>query len=96
MEQRQHREVDRVLKYAEADAKGLRGAELTSAMGLSPKQTFLLDGYRGVASKLRGEGLKAMLAKVNQCERDLKGETISRSETPLLDLTIGLARAWGR
>jgi DNA polymerase III delta subunit len=88
------REVDRVLKYAEADAKGLRGAELTGAMGLSPKQAFLLEGYRGVASKLRGEGLRAMLAKVNQCERDLKGEALSRSETPLLDLTIGLARAW--
>ncbi|HET8901190.1 MAG TPA: hypothetical protein VFM84_04555 [Holophagaceae bacterium] len=90
------REVDRVLKYADADARGLRGAELTGALGLSPKQAFLLDGYRGVASKLRGDGLKAMLAKVNQCERDLKGEALSRSETPLLDLTIGLARAWGR
>ena len=90
------REVDRVLKYADADAKGLRGSELTGAMGLSPKQAFLLDGYRGVALKLRGDGLKAMLAKVNQCERDLKGEAISRSETPLLDLTVGLARAWSR
>ena len=90
------REVDRVVKYAEADAKGLRGAELTSALGLSPKQAFLLDGYRGVAFKLRADGLRAMLAKVNQCERDLKGEAISRSETPLLDLTLGLARAWSR
>ena len=90
------REVDRVLKYADAESKGLRGAELTGALGLSPKQAFLLDGYRGVASKLKGDGLKAMLAKVNQCERDLKGEALSRSETPLLDLTIGLARAWGR
>ena len=90
------REVDRALKYAEADAKGLRGAELTGALGLSPKQAFLLDGYRGVAAKLKQDGLKAMLAKVNQCERDLKGEALSRSETPLLDLTVGLARAWGR
>ncbi|HTL99007.1 MAG TPA: hypothetical protein VL181_09425 [Holophagaceae bacterium] len=90
------REVDRVLKYAEAESKGLRGAELTGALGLSPRQAFLLDGYRGVASKLKGDGVKALLAKVNQCERDLKGEALSRSETPLLDLTIGLARAWGR
>ncbi len=90
------REVDRVLKFAEADSQGLRGAELTGALGLSPRQAFLLDGYRHVAGKLKGEGLRAMLAKVNQCERDLKGETLTRSETPLLDLTIGLARAWGR
>lgn len=90
------REVDRVLKCAEADAKGLRGAELTGALGLSPRQAFLLEGYRGVAAKLKREGMKAMLAKVNQCERDLKGEAISRSETPLLDLTLSLARAWGR
>ena len=90
------REVDRVLKYAEAETRGLRGAELTGALGLSPRQAFLLDGYRAVAAKLKGGALKALLAKVNQCERDLKGEAISRSETPLLDLTIGLARAWGR
>lgn len=89
------REVDRVLKFAEAESRGLRGADLTGALGLSPRQAFLLDGYRNVAAKLRSEGLRAMLAKVNQCERDLKGEALSRSETPLLDLTIGLARAWG-
>lgn len=90
------REVDRVLKFADAEARGLQGAQLTGALGLSPRQAFLLDGYRAVAAKLKGEGLKAMLAKVNQCERDLKGEALSRSETPLLDLTLGLARAWSR
>ena len=90
------REVDRVLKFSEAEAQGLRGAQLTGALGLSPKQAFLLDGYQAVAAKLKREGIKAMLAKVNQCERDLKGEAISRSETPLVDLTLGLARAWAR
>jgi DNA polymerase III delta subunit len=90
------REVDRVLKFAEADAKGLRGPQLTAALGLSPKQAFLLDGYSSVAGKLKGEGLKAMLAAVNQCERDLKGEALSRSDTPLLDLTLRLSRAWAR
>ncbi len=90
------REVDRVLKFTEADARGLRGGELTSALGLSPRQAFLMDGYRGVSQKLKQDGLKAMLAAVNQCERDLKGEAISRSETPLLDLTLRLSRAWGR
>ena len=90
------REVDRALKFADAEARGLQGAQLTGALGLSPRQAFLLDGYRAVAAKLKGEGLKALLAKVNQCERDLKGEALSRSETPLLDLSLGLARAWSR
>ncbi|HEU4951860.1 MAG TPA: DNA polymerase III subunit delta [Holophagaceae bacterium] len=90
------REVDRALKFADAEARGLQGAQLTGALGLSPRQAFLLDGYRSVAAKLKGEGLKALLAKVNQCERDLKGEALSRSETPLLDLSLGLARAWSR
>lgn len=90
------REVDRVLAFAQAEAQGLRGAQLTGALGLSPRQAFLLDGYGAVAAKLKGEGLKAMLGAVNQCERDLKGEAVSRSETPLLDLTLRLARAWAR
>lgn len=90
------REVDRALKFADAEARGLQGAQLTGALGLSPRQAFLLDGYRAVSAKLKGEGLKALLAKVNQCERDLKGEALSRSETPLLDLSLGLARAWSR
>ena len=90
------REVDRVLKFAEAEAGGLRGAQLTGALGLSPRQAFLLDGYGAVAAKLKREGLKAMLGAVNQCERDLKGEAVSRSDAPLLDLTLRLARAWAR
>jgi DNA polymerase III delta subunit len=90
------REVDRVLKFADAETRGLRGPQLAGALGLSPKQAFLLDGYGAVAAKLKRDGLKAMLGAVNQCERDLKGEAVSRSETPLLDLTLRLARAWAR
>lgn len=90
------REVDRLLKYAEAQAAGVRGPELTSALGLSPKQAFLLDGYRGAFDRLKPRGVKALLARLNQCERDLKGLAISRSEAPLLDLTLALCRAWGR
>lgn len=90
------REVDRLLRLAEAEAQGLKGGEVLSALGLSPKQAFLLDGYRGALAKLRPRGVKALLSRVNQCERDLKGMTLSRSEAPLLDLTLALCRAWGR
>lgn len=90
------REVDRLLRYAEAQAAGIKGSELTSALGLSPKQAFLLDGYRGAFDRLKPKGVKALLGRLNQCERDIKGLAISRSEAPLLDLTLTLCRAWGR
>lgn len=90
------REVDRLLRLAEAEAAGLKGADVLSALGLSPKQAFLLDGYRGALAKLKHRGAKALLTRVNQCEKDLKGMALSRSEAPLLDLTLALCRAWGR
>jgi len=90
------REVDRLLKLAEAEAAGLKGAEVLGMLGMSPKQAFLLDGYRGALAKLKPRGLKALLTRVNQCERDLKGMALSRSGAPLLDLTLALCRAWGR
>jgi len=90
------REVDRLLRLAEAEAAGLKGADLLAALGLSPKQAFLLEGYRGALGKLKPRGVKALLSRVNQCERDLKGLALSRSEASLLDLTLALCRAWGR
>lgn len=90
------REVDRLLRFAEVQAAGLKGQELTAALGLSPKQAFLLDGYRGAFDKLKPKGVKALLGRLNQCERDLKGMALSRSEAPLLELTLALCRAWGR
>jgi DNA polymerase III delta subunit len=90
------REVDRLLRLAEADAAGFRGGEVLGALGLSPRQAFLLDGYRNALAKLKPRGVKALLSRVNQCERDLKGMALSRSEAPLLDLTLALCRAWGR
>ena len=90
------REVDRLLRLAEAEAAGLKGAELTAALGLSPKQAFLMDGYRNALDRLKAKGLRALLGRLNQCERDLKGMALSRSEAPLLDLTLTLCRAWGR
>ena len=90
------REVDRLLRLVEAEAAGLKGADVLGALGLSPKQAFLMEGYRGALVKLKGRGVKALLTRVNQCERDLKGMALSRSEAPLLDLTVTLCRAWGR
>jgi DNA polymerase III delta subunit len=90
------REVDRLLRFAEAQSAGIKGSELTAALGLSPKQAFLLDGYRGAFDKLGPKGVKALLRRLNQCEKDLKGMILSRSEAPMLDLTLALCRAWGR
>jgi DNA polymerase III delta subunit len=90
------REVDRLVKLVEAEAAGMKGTEILGALGLSPKQAFLLDGYRGALAKLKPRGVKALLGRVNQCERDLKGLALSRSEATLLDLTLALCRAWGR
>jgi DNA polymerase III delta subunit len=90
------REVDRLLRMVEAEAAGLKGAEVLAALGMSPKQAFLLDGYRGALAKLKPRGVRALISRVNQCERDLKGMALSRSEAPLLDLTLALCRAWGR
>jgi DNA polymerase III delta subunit len=90
------REVDRLVRLAQAEAEGLSGSELTAALGLSPKQAFLLDGYRGVLRKRGPQGAKELLSRINQCEKDLKGQALSRSETPLVDLTLTLARAWAR
>jgi DNA polymerase III delta subunit len=90
------REVDRLLRFTEAQAAGLQGSDLTTALGLSPKQVFLLEGYRGAFDKLKPKGVKALVRRLNQCERDLKGTALSRSEAPMLDLTLVLCRAWGR
>ena len=41
------------------------------------------------------EGAARLLALVNQTDLDLKGQAISRSVTPMLNLTTALCRAWG-
>ncbi len=90
------REVDRLVRLFEAEAAGLKGPEVLSALGLSPRQAFLLDGYKGALNKVKAKGVKGLLTRVNQCEKDIKGMALSRSEAPLLDLTLALCRAWGR
>jgi DNA polymerase III delta subunit len=89
------REVERLCRLAEARRRGLKGAaELAAALGLTPRQAFLLDGYARVLARIGAEGTARLLTLVNQTDLDLKGLALSRSPTPLLNLTTSLCRAW--
>ena len=90
------REVDRLCRLAEARAKGTKAPqELAAALGLSPRQAFLLDGYGRVLDRVKPEGAARLLRLVNQTDLDLKGLALSGGRTPLLSLTVSLCRAWG-
>lgn len=86
------REVERVCNLAEAG--DLQRPELLAALGLNPRQDWLLDGYRRVYEKLRASGVRRMQARIGEADRDLKGQTLSPVST-LVDLTVSLCRAWG-
>ncbi len=86
------REVERVCNLSEAG--GLRGAELLAAVGLGPRQDWLLGGYQRVKDKLKSDGVRRLLARIGEADRDIKGQAIGPIGT-LTDLTVGLCRAWG-
>lgn len=86
------REVDRVCNLAEAG--GLRGAELLAAVGLGPRQDWLMDGYQRVHAKLKTDGVRRLLARIGEADRDIKGQAIG-PVTTLTDLTLSLCWAWG-
>ncbi len=86
------REVERVCNLAEAG--DLRGAELSAAVGLGPRQDWLLDGYQRVYAKLKPDGARRLLARISEADRDIKGQAIGPVST-LTELTLGLCRAWG-
>ena len=89
------REVERLCKLADARRLGLKGrGELLASLGLSPRQDFLLDGYTRVLGRIGAGGAARLLALVNQTDLDLKGQALSRSAAPLLNLTTALCRAW--
>ena len=89
------REVDRLARLVEARAAGIRAPnELLGALGLSPKQGFLLDGYVRVLDRVGADGVKRLLHLINQTDLDVKGVALSGGQTPLLSLTLSLARAW--
>jgi DNA polymerase III delta subunit len=89
------REVDRVCRLLEARSAGLRRTEdLVQALGLGPRQGFLMDSYVRVADRYGYEGALRLLRLVNETDLDLKGMALSRSLGPLLSLTTSLSRAW--
>ena len=90
------REVERLCRLADARRGGVKERnKLPAAIGLGPNQAFLFDGYERVLNKIGPEGAARLLHLVNQTDLDLKGMAISRSVTPLLNLTTALCRAWG-
>lgn len=88
------REVDRLARLVEARTRGVKASELLAALGLSPKQAFLVDGYVRVVDKIGPEGVARLLRLVNQTDLDLKGTALSGGQTSLLGLTLSLARCW--
>jgi DNA polymerase III delta subunit len=92
------REVERLCRLHEAMQQGTKShteMELAAALELSPKQHFLLDGYIKVLERIRAEGLKKLVALIADTDSDIKGGAISRSATPLVNLTLTLCRVWG-
>ncbi|MDP2877597.1 MAG: hypothetical protein Q8O00_15520 [Holophaga sp.] len=88
------REVDRLCRLMEARAQGIKASELLAALGLSPKQAFLVDGYVRVADKIGPDGIARLLRLVNQTDLDLKGTALSGGQMPLVGLTLALSRYW--
>ena len=89
------REVERLCRLSDARRTGVKGRnELVAALGLGPNQAFLFDGYDRVLNRIGPEGAARLLHLVNQTDLDLKGMAISRSASPLLNLTTALCRAW--
>jgi DNA polymerase III delta subunit len=90
------REVDRLVRLAEARSTGVKGGpDLVAALGLTPRQAFLLDGYGRVLDKVKPAGAGRLLSLVNQVDLDLKGLALSGGRTTLTSLTVSLCRAWG-
>lgn len=89
------REAERVARLQEAVALKLQGPELLAAVGLTPKQEWLLGGMQRTSERLKGAGLRKLLSRINQADRDLKGTAVSGADTVLTGLTLELCRAWG-
>lgn len=85
------REAERICNLAEA--KGLKGGELLAAVGLGPRQDWLLEGYQRVLAKLKTDGARRLLARIGEADLDIKGRAVGPVST-LTDLTLGLCRAW--
>ena len=89
------REVERLARLLEAREQRLQGAALLVALGLTPKQEWLLNGLSRTLDRVRGPGLGKLYARINQADRDLKGTALSGANSVLTALTLELCRAWG-
>lgn len=89
------REAERLARLHEALAQGLRGMDLLPAVGLSPKQEWLLGGLQRTCERLKAAGLRKLFSRINQADRDLKGLALSGADSVLTGLTLELCRAWG-
>ncbi len=90
------REVERLCALVEARSAGRTApADLLGALGLSPRQGFLLEGYERALARLKPTGVQRLLGLVGQTDRDLKGLALSGSPSPLASLTLSLCWAFG-
>jgi DNA polymerase III delta subunit len=90
------KEVERLCRLFDAQKRGNKSKqELAFALGLSPKQEWLLDGYSRVLDRMRAGGLKKLVSLVADTDSDIKGGALGKSPTPLANLTATLCRAWG-
>jgi DNA polymerase III delta subunit len=90
------KEVERLCRLFDAKKRGPRSRQdLAYALGLTPKQDFLLDGYSRILDRIRAEGLKKLVSLVVDTDSDIKGGVLGKSPTPLVNLTAILCRAWG-
>jgi DNA polymerase III delta subunit len=92
------REVGRVAALAQAMASGVKKeSELAQAIQLPPNQAWLLSRtYLPTATRMGLVRARSLFRQVVQCERDIKGTALSKSPTPLSDLTVRLWREWNR
>lgn len=90
------REVERLCALVEARTAGRTApADLLGALGLSPRQGFLLEGYERALARLKPAGVQRLLSLVGQTDRDLKGVALGGSPSPLASLTLSLCWAFG-
>lgn len=90
------REVERLCALVEARAAGRTSPQdLMGALGLGPRQGFLLDGYERAVTRLKPPGVQRLLGLVGQTDRDLKGVTLGGSPSTLVSLTLSLCWAFG-
>lgn len=90
------REVERLCALVEAKAAGRVGpSDLLGALGLNPRQGFLLDGYERAVARLKPAGVQRLLGLLGQTDRDLKGVCLGGSPAPLASLTLSLCWAFG-